>query len=70
MEYVIVTFSEKREVMVDGDLGGYTGDVLLVEKGTHRFQLSDPQNYTPKWRQPCVQDTTLASPMEVMFELA
>jgi hypothetical protein len=41
-----------------------------VEKGTHRFQLSDPQNYTPKWRQPCVQDTTLASPMEVMFELA
>jgi hypothetical protein len=43
--------------------------VLLVEKGTHRFALSDPQNYTPKWRQPVVKDTTPANPMEVIFEV-
>lgn len=70
MEYVVVIFSEKREVLVDGDTGGYTGDVLMLEKGTHRFQLSDPQDYKPKWRQPAVKGTTLASPMEVEFEKA
>lgn len=68
MEYVIVTFPEERKVIIDGDPGGITGEVLLVEKGTHRFQLDDPQNYKPKWRQPVVKNTTFASPMEVSFE--
>ena len=68
MEYVIVTFSEARQVFVDGDVGGNTGEVLMVEKGTHRFQLSDPQDYTPQWRQPTVKNTTFANPMEVTFE--
>jgi hypothetical protein len=70
MEFVIITFSEKREVFIDGDSGGFTGEVLMVEAGTHRFKLADPQDYTPKWRQPVVQDTTFAEPMEVTFEKA
>lgn len=68
MEYVIVTFSEKREVIVDGDSGGYTGDVLMVEKGTHRFQLGGLQNYRPKWRQPMVKGTTFVNPLTMTFE--
>jgi len=70
MEYVIVTFLEPREVFVDGDVCGNTGEVLIVEKGTHRFRLSDPQDYTPQWRQPTVKGTTFANPMEVTFERA
>lgn len=70
MEYVIVTFSEDRDVLIDGDVGGRTGKVLQVEKGTHRFQLSDPQDYRPKWRQSVVKNTTFANPMEVTFEKA
>ena len=70
MEYVIVIFPEKREVIIDGDPGGNTGEALMVEKGTHRFQLGDPQDYKPKWRQPTVEDTTVASPMEITFEKA
>lgn len=68
MEYIIVTFSEVRDVVIDGDVGGITGDVLMVEKGTHRIQLDGPQNYKPKWRQPVVKDTTPVQPMEVSFE--
>lgn len=68
MEYVIVRFSEPREVNIDGDPGGNTDAILLVEKGTHRFQLSDPQDYKPKWRQPIVKGTSSARPMEVTFE--
>lgn len=70
MEYVIVRFSEKREVLIDGEPGGETEEMLLVDRGTHRFQLSDPQDYKPKWRQPVVKNTTPVSPMEVTFEKA
>ena len=68
VEYVKIIFSEERNVILDGDPGGITGEVLLVEKGTHRFQLDGPQDYTPRWRQPVVKNTTFASPMEVSFE--
>jgi hypothetical protein len=68
VEYVKVIFPEERQVILDGDPAGITGKVLLVEKGTHRFQLDDPQNYKPKRRQPVVKNTTFASPMEVSFE--
>ena len=68
VEYVIVKFPEERTVLIDGDEGGITGEVLLVEKGTHRFQLDDPQDFKPKWRQPVVKNTTFANPIEVSFE--
>lgn len=70
MEYVIVLFDEPREVLIDGEVAGNTGDVLMVEKGTHRFSLSDPQDYAPTYRRPVVKNTTLAAPMEVTFEKA
>lgn len=68
MEYVIVIFTDEREVLIDGEVGGSTGEVLMVEKGTHRFTLSDPQDYTPSFRRPVVKDTTFAEPLEVTFE--
>ena len=69
MEYVKVIFPEKREVIIDGEDGGATGDVLLVEKGTHTFELSDPQNYTPASQDAVVHNTTFVQPMEVIFEM-
>jgi hypothetical protein len=68
MEYVIIKYSEERTVIIDGEPDGLTGDVLLVEKGTHTFKMDGDQDYTPKWRRPVVQDTTSISPMEVNFE--
>ena len=68
MEYVKVIFPERREVIIDGESGGCTGVRLMIEKGTHRFELSGPKNYKPKWRQPVVKDTTFVSPMMVTFE--
>lgn len=69
MEFVKVIFPEKREVIIDGEEGGSTGDVLLVEKGTHTFELSDPRNYTPTSQEAVVKDTTFVKPMEVTFEM-
>jgi hypothetical protein len=69
MEYVKVIFPEKREVIIDGQEEGSTGDVLFVVKGTHTIGLSDPQNYTPKSQECVVKDTTFVKPMEVTFAM-
>jgi hypothetical protein len=70
MEYVIIDYCEKRTVIIDGDPDGDTGDLLMVEKGTHTFKLDGDQDYTPKWRRVVVKNTTSISPMEVSFEKA
>jgi hypothetical protein len=68
MEYVIVKFPESRTVLIDGEEGGLTGRILLVEKGTHLFQLNDPQDYQPPSNQQVVANTTFVKPLEVRFE--
>ena len=68
MEYVTVTFSKSRTVLIDGEEAGLTNKTLRVEAGMHTFKLSDPQDYNPKWRRRLVQDTTSIEPMEVSFE--
>lgn len=68
MEYVVVKFEADRDVFVDGEVCGRTGEVLQVDRGTHQFKLSDPQDYTPQWRRPVVKNTSFADPMEVTFE--
>jgi hypothetical protein len=68
MEYVIVKYSQKRTVLVDGEESGTTGVVLRLEQGTHTFSLSDPQDYKPSFRRRMVKDTTSIKPMEVTFD--
>ena len=71
MEYITVTYSgAQRDVYIDGDLSGSTGETLRVDKGTHVINLGDPRNYTPKWRRPYVADTSPIAPLEVTFERA
>ncbi len=68
MEYVKVIFSEDRQVLVDGEECGTTGETLEVDEGVHRIKLDGPQNYSPTFRRPNVTGTTFAAPMEVSFE--
>jgi hypothetical protein len=70
MEFVKVIFPKKREVLIDGEKCGFTGEVLRVGIGTHTFELSDPQDFTPKSQDAVVKDTTFVKPMEVIFETA
>jgi len=67
MENVIVSFPTSRDVYVDGERNGRTGDSIRVDAGTHRFDLGSPQDYEPEYREVAVSDTTVLDPMEIVF---
>lgn len=67
MEYVVVSFPEKRTVFVDGQPAGQTNQVLLIEEGTHEFSLGPGDEKV--WRKlAMVTDTTTVSPAKIKFE--
>ena len=71
MEHVIVRYpGGARSVHVDGVQDGMTNKRLRVSRGTHRFDLGEPRDYTPTFRRPMVKDTSPVKPMEVTFEKA
>ena len=67
-EYVIVIFPESRTVMIDGKAGGFTGKPFRVQRGTHTFWLSFPQDYSPTFQKMVVQNTAPNNPMRITFE--
>lgn len=68
VEFVKVKYYRRRNVYIDGRKSGYTNKVLRVNRGTHRFELSPPPNYTPSFRSPFVKDTIASQPMIIKFE--
>src|SRR5436190_9242860 len=68
MEFVIVRFPAVRNVNVDSAPQGKTGKVLRLQAGTHRFDLGTPADYRPASQTIQVNGTSMASPMEVLFE--
>jgi hypothetical protein len=68
MEFVIVTFPEKRDVLIDGNVNGKTNQTLMVEAGNHEFTLSGTADFTPKKRNVLVQFTASNDPMRVSFD--
>lgn len=67
MEYVVVKYYRKRNVFMDGNLVGKTGETLMVQEGTHRFELGQPINYTPSFRKAQVTSTIATDPMQISF---
>ncbi len=70
MEFIVVRYRRKRNVFIDGEETGETGERLRVEEGTHTINLGDPRDYRPKWRRPTVTGTTSIEPMEIEFDEA
>ncbi|MDH5323302.1 MAG: hypothetical protein OEW81_12895 [Gammaproteobacteria bacterium] len=68
MEYVMVKYYRRRTVYIDGDKSGYTNSLLRVNRGTHKFELSPPPNYTPVTLKLFVKNTIPAHPMLIEFE--
>jgi hypothetical protein len=74
MEYVIVRFPDRREVLVDGVPHGFnqepTGEwrIIRVEEGEHRFRLRGADNYVPLWDIREVTGTNVNAPLHVVFE--
>ena len=74
MEFVIVQFPDRREVLVDGVNHGFNRElngaerVLRVGEGLHRFRLRGPDDYIPLWITLEVKDTDAIEPLCVHFE--
>jgi len=67
MEYVVVKFSEERDVYVDDQRNGKTNEMLRVSAGLHTFTLGDPQNYSPSQIDQNIVDTNVLEPAEIEF---
>ena len=73
MEYVIVDFPDRREVLVDGAAVGFNRELdgtpaqLRIDEGTHRFRLRGPDDYTPLWITLDVFDTNVNDPLVIVF---
>src|SRR5574342_695171 len=70
MEFVVVTFPNRRPVFMDDQPSGSTGDKLTVQAGHHAFDLGDPQDYSPQRQTVNVTGTTAGNPLLVTFILA
>jgi hypothetical protein len=68
MEYVVVRFSQKRTVYIDGNESGETNQILSVGTGDHVFRLGGPENYEPKEIPKRIQNTTSLKPEIITFE--
>ena len=67
MEFVIVRFRESRNVLIDGNEGGFTNKTIRVNQGFHTFSLAGACDYTPSEQTVKIEDTTEAHPQEVNF---
>jgi hypothetical protein len=67
MEFVKVTFPQKRTAVIDGEPTGPTGGTLRVGRGVHTFDLGEPPNYRPKSQEVMVEGTTPLTPMTIAF---
>lgn len=68
LEFIIVQYSEKREVFIDGQSCGMTNDTLYIQTGTHRFHLGDPKDYRPGEIVQAIQNTSSLDPAIIEFE--
>lgn len=65
MEYVVVTYPVDRDVLVDQEVAGRTGDTLMVEAGHHVFDLGEPHDYSPESVEEVIENTTALSPLVI-----
>lgn len=74
MEYVIVEFAERREVLVDdvsqGDNMTASGNyrLLMVTDGTHKLELGGSKNYVPSAQTVVIDGTSPINPLRVVFQ--
>lgn len=69
MEFVRVLYPTHRTVEIDDTECGFTNEVLLVESGMHRFDLGEPADYEPAFKEVNVVDTIPSRPMSVLFDV-
>lgn len=70
-EYILIEFSESREVVIDGNESGYnTNEVVELESGIHSISLVGEQNYSPGEIEIDPVDTSSLAPEKLKFTMA
>ena len=68
IEWIVVDHARVRDVFVDGIRSGQTNQLIAVSQGTHRFDLGEPVNYKPRFRNIAVTGTTRLVPCVIPFQ--
>jgi len=67
-EFVLVTFDGDATVYVDGTECGKTNKKMIVETGTHAFDLGDRSDYAPKSITQTIVGTSANDPFPLHFD--
>jgi hypothetical protein len=68
MEYLMVQYPRKRNVLIKGQVIGSTNEIIEIEGGSYTVELSPPLNYTPSSRRITLADTSALDPKIITFE--
>lgn len=68
MEYLMVQYPRKRNVLIKGQVVGATNEVIEIEGGSYSVELSPPANYTPPSRKVVLANTSALDPKTIAFE--
>jgi hypothetical protein len=70
MEYLVVQYPRKRNVLIKGRVVGATNEVIELEGGSYSVELSSPANYTPPSKRVVLANTSALDPKTIAFEPA
>src|SRR5262249_19813282 len=67
MEFLLVTFHEERDVLIDDVVAGLTNHIITLAAGHYQVSILGRRNFTPAEVAVDVDDTTILAPTEVTF---
>jgi hypothetical protein len=67
MEFMLVTYPQERDVLIDGVAAGITNQLITLEAGTYTVSLEGPADFFPGEQTVVVVDTAPLDPLEVVF---
>lgn len=68
LEFLVVSFSQRRKVFVNGEFMGHTEDLLELEGGLYVVTLGPPPDFTPIRHLIDLHGTSAFTPMKIEFE--
>ena len=68
LEYLVVRYYRRRNVMIKDQKVGYTNQLIGLEGGSYTIKLSLPPNYHPSFRRVVLQNTAPLNPKTIRFE--
>lgn len=68
LEFLVVRYYRRRNVMIKDKKVGYTNELIELEGGSYTIKLSLPPNYRPSSRRIVLRNTSPLNPKTIRFE--